>query len=213
MPCAPILGNREHYHPTQGSVCLDYGLRGDSKENKRWKKRETMRNTVKELKDWERQDTGCVKKEESKRKRRIKDERIVDPWFIRAAEPAVWHRRAAAHADIYSIHARLPFAGPRRPLASGFRVSPSSEPLNITILNHPQQLVCMCTKPSTCNNNINTIKHWIGGESERLQHSMSDVKSLVKQVRSISCYVNSLCSDLGRLNINYAIKWIFLLPF
>lgn len=23
MPCAPILGNREHYRPTQGSVCLD----------------------------------------------------------------------------------------------------------------------------------------------------------------------------------------------
>lgn len=26
MPCAPILGNREHYHPTQGSVCVDSGL-------------------------------------------------------------------------------------------------------------------------------------------------------------------------------------------
>lgn len=23
MPCAPILGNREHYRPTQGSVCLN----------------------------------------------------------------------------------------------------------------------------------------------------------------------------------------------
>lgn len=83
------------------------------------------------------------KKEESKRKRQVKDERIVDPWLIRAAEPALWQRRAAAHADIYSNHARLPFAGPRRPLAPGFKASPSSEPLNITSLNHPQQL-CVC---------------------------------------------------------------------
>lgn len=105
-------------------------------------------------------------------------------------------RTAAAHADIYSCHARLPFAGPRRPLAPGLKASPSLEPLNITSLNHPQHLSSLCTKPGPCNNHITSIKRWIAGESEQLQHSMSDVKSPVKQERLCSSYVNSLCSAL-----------------
>lgn len=50
-------------------------------------------------------------------------------------------RTAAAHTDIYSCHARLPLAGPRRPLTPGLTASPSLKPLNITSLNHPTTLV------------------------------------------------------------------------
>lgn len=86
-------------------------------------------------------------------------------------------RTAAARTDIYSCHARLPPAGPRRPIAPGLAAFLSPEPLNITGRNHPQHLSSLCTKPGPCNNHTTSIKHWMAGESGQLQHSVSDVKT------------------------------------
>lgn len=122
-------------------------------------------------------------------------------------------RTAAAHADIHSCHARLPFAGPKGPLASGLKASLRLEALNISSPNHPQHVSSLCAKPGPCNNHITSIKQWIAGESVQLQRGSSDVRSPVKQEGLCSSYVNSLCSALRRYDMNYAFTWVFLFSF
>lgn len=59
MPCAPILGNREHYRPTQGSVRLDCGLGRQTRRREKGQNEEEEVSTgqdneifrIKELRD------------------------------------------------------------------------------------------------------------------------------------------------------------------
>lgn len=60
MPRAPILGNGEHYRPTQGFVRLDCGLRVGGAGRRR-----TMTDRVKELKGCKVKDTEGGREKDS----------------------------------------------------------------------------------------------------------------------------------------------------
>lgn len=93
------------------------------------------------------------------------------PW---AAEPA--HRAASVLTDIYSYHARLPLAGPRRLLAPGLQASPLLESMNITGPNSYNFCPLLNTTFVPCNDHITSIELQIAGDLKPLLFSMNPGK-------------------------------------
>lgn len=180
MPRAPILGNREHYRPAQGSVRPDCGLVEWKREVGRRSRRRgggDGRSSRKERKGRGTEGGGEKRHWGERRGKQGGGEK-------RGGQSLGLHgllsqHRAAdrAAADIYSCHARLPLAGPRRAFARGLAAFPWLESLSITGLDQPQHLSSLCKESGPRNSHRTSIKHRVAGESERLQHSTGALKT------------------------------------
>lgn len=145
MPCAPILGNREHYHPNQGSFCLDCGrqwggvreVRGEWKGKDRWEWSRTMNNLFKELKDHRMKVTkgGSEKMGGKKGKRkREKDSGAVVYMACWASTAEQTGHQQYTLTSTTATHGCIPYAPEGLSLTDSPPPPSLPEPVNITSL-------------------------------------------------------------------------------